>query len=156
MFFVFLMIQRPPRFTRPYTRFPYTSLFRSFCLVGEPTSVARLGDTIKIGRRGSVNIWIDVPGQQGHVAYPHLADNPITRLIAILAAIEGLTLDEGTDRFQPSTLEITDLNPGTQPPNVPPARPPARPSLRITERPRGATLAARHSAPARGGGQEWD
>src|SRR3546814_16345468 len=80
-----------------------------FCLVGEPTSVARLGDTIKIGRRGSVNIWIDVPGQKGHVASPHLDANPITRLIAILAASEGHTLDTGTDAFQhpPTTANRT-------------------------------------------------
>src|SRR3546814_13624653 len=83
-----------------------------FCLVGEPTSVARLGDTIKIGRRGSVNIWIDVPGQQGHVAYPHPAAHPITRLIAILAEIDGLTPHAGPDWFQPPHLECTPLQVG--------------------------------------------
>ena len=56
------------------------------CLVGEPTSVHRLGDMIKVGRRGSVNIWIEVAGVQGHVAYPHLADNPLTRLVALCAS----------------------------------------------------------------------
>src|SRR3546814_17452510 len=71
-------------------------------LVGEPTSVQRLGDMMKIGRRGSVNIWIDVPGTQGHVAYPHLADNPIPKLVKILAAIDTVTLDEGTEWFQRS------------------------------------------------------
>src|SRR3546814_18750283 len=99
-----------------------------FSLVGEPTSGARLGDTIKIGRRGSVNIWIDVPGQQGHVAYPHLADTPITRLIAILAEIEGLTLADGTDWFQPSNLELTDLNVGNPAHTVIPGRPPPPPT----------------------------
>jgi succinyl-diaminopimelate desuccinylase len=79
------------------------------CLVGEPTSDMRLGDTIKIGRRGSVNIWIEVPGVQGHVAYPHRADNPIPRLTAILAELQALTLDAGTDWFQPSNLEVTDI-----------------------------------------------
>ncbi len=59
------------------------------CLVGEPTSAHRLGDMMKIGRRGSVNIWITVPGRQGHVAYPHLADNPITPLVAMLARSRG-------------------------------------------------------------------
>ena len=55
------------------------------CLVGEPTSVHRLGDMIKIGRRGSINVWLEVEGVQGHVAYPHLADNPVTKLVAMLA-----------------------------------------------------------------------
>lgn len=82
------------------------------CLVGEPTSAHRLGDMMKIGRRGSVNIWITVPGRQGHVAYPHLADNPITPLIAMLAEIEGITLDTGNAWFQPSNIEITDLHVG--------------------------------------------
>ena len=79
------------------------------CLVGEPTSVDRLGDMMKIGRRGSVNIWLEVEGTQGHVAYPHLADNPIPKLVAMLAELDALVLDEGTDWFQPSNLEITDL-----------------------------------------------
>ncbi|MCM8729963.1 succinyl-diaminopimelate desuccinylase [Hephaestia sp. GCM10023244] len=114
-----------------------------FCLVGEPTSVTRLGDTIKVGRRGSVNIWIDVPGQQGHVAYPHLADNPISPLIAILAEIEGIVLDEGTDWFQPSNIEITDLHVGNPAHNVIPGSAQARLSIRFNDRHRGADLAAR-------------
>ena len=65
-------------------------LHPDLCLVGEPTSANRLGDTIKIGRRGSTVIWIDVPGKQGHVAYPHLADNPIPRLITALAEIDAM------------------------------------------------------------------
>ena len=56
-------------------------------IVGEPTSVARLGDMLKIGRRGSCVVWIEVPGREGHVAYPHLADNPIPKLVRILAEI---------------------------------------------------------------------
>lgn len=70
------------------------------CLVGEPTSVNRLGDMMKIGRRGSVNIWLEVEGTQGHVAYPHLADNPIPRLIAMLAELDALVLDG--DRMVPA------------------------------------------------------
>ena len=80
------------------------------CLVGEPTSVHRLGDMAKIGRRGSVNVWIEVAGKEGHVAYPHLADNPVPRLVALLAELDALVLDEGTDWFQPSNLEITTIN----------------------------------------------
>src|SRR5690606_8953550 len=76
------------------------------CLVGEPTSVARLGDMAKIGRRGSVNIFLEAEGREGHVAYPHLSDNPIPRLVALLAELDALVLDEGTDWFQPSNLEI--------------------------------------------------
>ncbi|MBJ7442574.1 MAG: succinyl-diaminopimelate desuccinylase, partial [Sphingopyxis sp.] len=81
-------------------------------VVGEPTSVNRLGDMVKIGRRGSVNIWIDVPGTQGHVAYPHLADNPIPKLVKILAAIDAVVLDSGNDWFQPSNIEFTDIEVG--------------------------------------------
>ncbi|WP_380781350.1 succinyl-diaminopimelate desuccinylase [Sphingomonas sp. R86520] len=113
------------------------------CLVGEPTSVARLGDMVKIGRRGSVNIWIDVPGRQGHVAYPHLADNPIPRLIAILAEIEAVILDEGTDWFQPSNIEVTDLAVGNTAHNVIPAKASARLSIRFNDRHRGEDLIAR-------------
>ncbi|RDE06815.1 succinyl-diaminopimelate desuccinylase [Sphingomonas aracearum] len=113
------------------------------CLVGEPTSVDRLGDTIKIGRRGSVNIGIEVAGRQGHVAYPHLADNPIPRLVQILAAIERVVLDEGTDWFQPSNIEITDLEVGNPAHNVIPARAAARISIRFNDRHRGEALIER-------------
>jgi succinyl-diaminopimelate desuccinylase len=112
------------------------------CLVGEPTSDRRFGDTIKIGRRGSTNIWIDVPGRQGHVAYPHLADNPIPRLIAALAEIDGVVLDEGTDWFQPSNIEVTDLTVGNPATNVIPAKASARLSIRFNDRQRGAELIA--------------
>ncbi len=110
------------------------------CLVGEPTSTARLGDMVKIGRRGSVNIWIDVPGRQGHVAYPHLADNPIPRLIAILAEIETVVLDEGTDWFQPSNIEVTDIAVGNPAHNVSPAKASARLSVRFNDQHRGTDL----------------
>jgi succinyl-diaminopimelate desuccinylase len=101
------------------------------CLVGEPTSVSRLGDTIKIGRRGSVNMWIEVAGTQGHVAYPHLADNPIPALVRILSRIEAIELDQGTEWFQPSNIEITDLEVGNPATNVIPARAAARLSIRF-------------------------
>ncbi len=90
-------------------------------LIGEPTSVERLGDTIKIGRRGSVNMWIDVPGTQGHVAYPHRADNPVPKLARIIAALGELRLDEGTDRFPPSNLEFTGISTPTHASNVIPS-----------------------------------
>ena len=116
------------------------------CVVGEPTSAARLGDTIKIGRRGSVNIWIDVPGRQGHVAYPHLADNPIPKLIAALAEIDGLVLDRGNAWFQPSNIEVTDLTVGNPASNVIPARASARLSIRFNDEQRGAALGDRIAA----------
>lgn len=111
-------------------------------VVGEPTSVHRLGDMVKIGRRGSVNIWIDVPGTQGHVAYPHLADNPIPKLVRILAAIDTVTLDEGTAWFQPSNIEFTDLEVGNGATNVIPASARARLSIRFNDQQKGADLVA--------------
>jgi len=103
------------------------------CLVGEPTSVDRLGDMMKIGRRGSVNIWLEVEGREGHVAYPHKADNPITRLVALLAALDALELDQGTQWFEPSNLEITDIEVGNPAHNVIPARAKARISIRFND-----------------------
>jgi succinyl-diaminopimelate desuccinylase len=114
-----------------------------YCLVGEPTSVSRLGDMMKIGRRGSVNMWISVAGTQGHVAYPHLADNPIPRLIAILAEIEAITLDEGTDWFQASNIEVTDLIVGNKATNVIPAKAEARLSIRFNDLQNGDALVLR-------------
>jgi succinyl-diaminopimelate desuccinylase len=121
-------------------------LIPDLCLVGEPTSVNRLGDMVKIGRRGSVNIWITVPGQQGHVAYPHLADNPIPKLVRILSRIEGIRLDEGTDWFQASNIEITDLDVGNHATNVIPAAAKARLSIRFNDLHSGEALVAMISA----------
>jgi succinyl-diaminopimelate desuccinylase len=122
------------------------------CLVGEPTSVDRLGDMVKIGRRGSVNMWISVAGVQGHVAYPHLARNPIPPLLRILAAIEALALDAGTDWFQPSNIEITDLHVGNPATNMIPGRASARLSIRFNDRHRGEALVARVRAIVEGEG----
>lgn len=118
------------------------------CLVGEPTSVHRLGDMVKIGRRGSVNMWIEVAGREGHVAYPHLADNPITKLVALLAELEALELDHGTAWFQPSNLEITDLAVGNPATNVIPPRATARISIRFNDTHTGASLVELVSAVA--------
>lgn len=109
-------------------------------LVGEPTSSARLGDTIKIGRRGSVNMWIDVPGTQGHVAYPHLADNPIPALARIADRLSRLKLDQGTDWFQPSNLELTDLKVGSGATNIIPGSASARLNIRFNDLQHGAAL----------------
>lgn len=110
------------------------------CLVGEPTSVNRLGDMMKIGRRGSVNVFLGVEGTQGHVAYPHLADNPAPRLVRMLAELDALVLDEGTDWFQPSNLEITEMQIGNPAHNVIPAKAEARISIRFNDRHSGESL----------------
>lgn len=122
------------------------NLIPDLCLVGEPTSVNRLGDMVKIGRRGSVNIWITVPGTQGHVAYPHMADNPIPKLVRILSRIEGVALDEGTDWFQASNIEITDIEVGNPATNVIPKAAKARLSIRFNDLHSGEALVAMISA----------
>jgi succinyl-diaminopimelate desuccinylase len=116
------------------------------CLVGEPTSVRQLGDMVKIGRRGSVNIWIVVPGRQGHVAYPHLADNPAGKLAKALAALQTMRLDHGNAWFQPSNLEITDIAVGNPAHNVIPARAEARVNIRFNDEQSGAALVERVTA----------
>ncbi len=116
------------------------------CLVGEPTSVNRLGDMMKIGRRGSVNIWLEVQGTQGHVAYPHLADNPIPKLVAMLAELDALVLDEGTDWFQPSNLEVTEVDVPNDAHNVIPAVAKARISIRFNDLHSGASLSEKVGA----------
>jgi len=87
-------------------------------LIGEPTSEDRLGDVVKIGRRGSVNMWVTVPGTQGHVAYPHRADNPVPKLARVLAALDAIRLDEGNESFQPSNLEVTAVETASKATNV--------------------------------------
>ena len=109
-------------------------------LIGEPTSVDRLGDTIKIGRRGSVNMWIDVPGTQGHVAYPHRADNPMPKLARVIAALDALHLDDGTDAFPPSNLEFTGIATPTHASNVIPASATAQLNVRFNNLQQGAQL----------------
>lgn len=110
------------------------------CLVGEPTNTDGLGQTIKIGRRGSLNATITVEGAQGHVAYPQHADNPLPRLLAILSRINEATLDEGTEHFQPSNVEITTVDVGNDATNVIPARASARINIRFNDQHTGASL----------------
>jgi succinyl-diaminopimelate desuccinylase len=111
-------------------------------LIGEPTSEARLGDIVKIGRRGSVNMWVTVPGVQGHVAYPHRADNPIPRFAAVIAALEALHLDDGSDSFQPSNLEITAVETSSKATNVIPGWARAQLNIRFNNLQRGEDLVA--------------
>jgi succinyl-diaminopimelate desuccinylase len=112
-------------------------------LIGEPTSETALGDTIKIGRRGSVNMWIDVPGTQGHVAYPHRAANPVGALARIVAELDSWTLDEGTDAFPPSNLEFTEVQTPPGATNLIPGRAAARLNIRFNSLQRGADLVER-------------
>jgi succinyl-diaminopimelate desuccinylase len=110
------------------------------CLVGEPTSSAVLGDTMKVGRRGSVNAWITVEGKQGHVAYPDRAANPIPVLVRLLERLQSHVLDDGYPEFQPSNLEVVDLTVGNPASNVIPARAQARLNIRFNPSHTGETL----------------
>ena len=103
------------------------------CIVGEPTNPKRLGEMIKIGRRGSVNGVLTVDGQQGHVAYPHLAKNPIPMLLNILNNLTLDQLDQGNEHFQPSNLEITSVDVGNKATNVIPQSASARFNIRYND-----------------------
>jgi succinyl-diaminopimelate desuccinylase len=109
-------------------------------LIGEPTSDARLGDVAKIGRRGTVNMWISVPGVQGHVAYPHRADNPVPKLARALNALDALHLDDGTEVFQPSNLEFTALATPTRATNIIPGAATVQLNIRFNNLHRGEAL----------------
>jgi succinyl-diaminopimelate desuccinylase len=112
------------------------------CLVGEPTNPSALGEMIKIGRRGSLNAVLTVEGVQGHSAYPQLADNPIPRLVRMLATIDGTPLDHGTPQFQPSTLAITSVDVGNPATNVIPSRATARLNVRFNDLHSGESIGA--------------
>ena len=112
------------------------------CLLGEPTSQATLGDTIKNGRRGSLNVRLTLHGKQGHVAYPHLADNPIRRLAPILEALQAPPLDAGTNDFDPSNLEIVSVDVGNPATNVIPGEVRLVFNVRFNDRWTPATLSA--------------
>ena len=88
---------------------------------------------VKIGRRGSMNVWLTVDGVQGHSAYPHLADNPIHRLLGLLTSLTDVPLDEGSDHFQPSTLQVTTVDVANKATNVIPARAEARINIRFND-----------------------
>jgi succinyl-diaminopimelate desuccinylase len=113
-----------------------------FCLVGEPTCPVRLGDMVKIGRRGSLNASITVHGTQGHVAYPHRADNPVHRLLRALAALTAAPVDAGTDWFEPSTLQVTSIDVGNTVTNVIPAAARAMLNIRFNDDHSGKDLSA--------------
>ena len=112
------------------------------CLVGEPSSVKTLGDVIKIGRRGSLNVWITVEGRQGHVAYPDRAANPIPVLLTLLDRLRSRRLDDGYPSFPPSNLEITTVDVANPATNVIPARAHGRFNIRFNPSHTGADLIA--------------
>jgi succinyl-diaminopimelate desuccinylase len=104
------------------------------CVVGEPTSAAALGDMIKIGRRGSLTGHLTAHGVQGHTAYPHLADNAAHRLVAILHALTTTELDQGSEHFPPSTLQVATIDIGNPAANVIPASAEAVFNIRFNDR----------------------
>lgn len=112
------------------------------CLVGEPTNPTRLGEMVKIGRRGSLNATLTVLGVQGHSAYPHLADNPLPRLLKILDALTNAPLDEGSAHFDPSTLALTSIDVGNPTSNVTPAKAIARFNIRFNDAHSSASIKA--------------
>jgi succinyl-diaminopimelate desuccinylase len=105
----------------------------SDCLVGEPTNPKKLGEMMKVGRRGSLVGYLTVHGTQGHTAYPHLADNPIDRLLKMLNAITKEPLDAGTDLFQPSSVVISTIDVGNPATNVIPAMAKATLNIRFND-----------------------
>lgn len=91
-----------------------------WCLIGEPSCATQLGDTIRIGRRGSLSGMLTINGQQGHVAYPQLADNPIQRFAPVLAELYAQTLDDGNEYFPPTSFQVVQIESGSGAPNVTP------------------------------------
>ena len=128
------------------------------CLVGEPTNPTRLGEMIKIGRRGSLSGRITVRGVQGHTAYPQLADNPLPRLARMLSALADTPIDEGTDHFQPSNLQLTTVDVGNAATNVIPAAARAAFNIRFNDLHTGADMLAwvRERLDSVGGDYELD
>jgi succinyl-diaminopimelate desuccinylase len=103
-----------------------------YCLVGEPSSEEVVGDTIKIGRRGSLSARLTVHGIQGHIAYPQLAENPVHSFAPALAELAGRVWDQGNEHFQPTSFQVSNLNAGTGAPNVIPGELKARFNLRYS------------------------
>jgi succinyl-diaminopimelate desuccinylase len=104
------------------------------CILGEPSNRQELGDTIKIGRRGSLNGHLIVRGRQGHVAYPERAENPIRGLVTLIAALQAEPLDEGSAHFPPSHLEFTSVDVGNKTVNLIPGEARARLNIRFNDR----------------------
>lgn len=125
-----------------------------YCLVGEPTSVAALGDVIKIGRRGSLTATISARGRQGHTAYPHRALNPLPALARALDRLASAELDAGSEHFEPSTLQLTTIDVGNPASNVIPAKGRATLNIRFNDRHSSASLIEWIEATARDVGNQ--
>ncbi len=125
-------------------------------LVGEPTSRIRLGDIVKIGRRGSMTAWITLYGIQGHSAYPQKADNPIHRLVRVLHRLTAEPLDAGSEWFEPSTLQVTGFDTGNSASNVIPAEARAMLNIRFNDHHSSAALTGRLHAALRAEGARYD
>jgi succinyl-diaminopimelate desuccinylase len=130
----------------------------SACLVGEPTNPRKLGDAIKVGRRGSLNAKLTVRGIQGHAAYPHLADNPLPKLLRILSALSEKPLDQGSDHFEPSTFTLTTIDTGNPATNVIPAKVTAGFNIRFNDLHSSASLESwmRETIAKAGPSADWD
>ncbi|MDX1486176.1 MAG: succinyl-diaminopimelate desuccinylase [Alphaproteobacteria bacterium] len=126
------------------------------CLVGEPTNPTQLGEMVKVGRRGSLVGYLTVYGTQGHTAYPHLADNPIDRLLKMLAAVTEEPLDQGTEHFQPSSVAISTIDVGNPATNVIPAEARATFNIRFNDLHTQASLKARLTEIFEGIGGDFD
>ena len=126
------------------------------CIVGEPTNPTRLGEMIKIGRRGSLNARLTVFGTQGHAAYPHLADNPIPRLLDMLRRLSERPLDDGTAHFQASTLALTTVDVGNPVTNVIPAEARAGFNIRFNDLHSGRSLEEWMRRTCAEAGGDWD
>jgi succinyl-diaminopimelate desuccinylase len=103
-----------------------------WCVLGEPSSQSKLGDIVRIGRRGSLSGILKVRGVQGHVAYPQLADNPIRRFAPVLAELHEITWDDGNEYFPPTSFQVVDVRAGIGAPNVTPAELTARFNFRYS------------------------
>lgn len=114
-----------------------------WCVLGEPSSEAKLGDLVRVGRRGSLSGMLTVNGIQGHVAYPHLADNPIRRFAPVLAELHSIQWDDGNDYFPPTSFQVVDIRSGVGAPNVTPAQLTARFNFRYSTEWTHETLKAR-------------
>ena len=127
------------------------------CIVGEPSNPAALGDAVKIGRRGSLNGTLVVTGKQGHVAFPHLAENPIRTLVTLMSAIMAAPLDRGTAHFDPSNLEFTSVDVGNRTVNLIPGEARARFNIRYNDlhTPESLKALIEQRCAAAAGGARW-
>ena len=112
------------------------------CLVGEPTCPNTMGEMIKVGRRGSMSAWFTVTGKQGHSAYPHRANNPLSAMARLMDQLASHQLDQGTDHFDPSTLAVVTIDTGNPATNVIPAQSNATVNIRFNDSHSGASLSS--------------